>query len=205
MVTTKTTLRKNPLNTYKLPTHLIRQYLFCPRVVYFLEVLCIPKTSPSWVKEGEVHHKKQAELFKRRTLARFHLEEAFFKSDVSLSHDSCNFYGICDGLLISSTHVYPVEIKLHGSKPTMAQKMQLIAYGILAEKIYKKKFELGFILYEEKGKTIPLHVSENDKQILTCKVEEVCHMIELGKLPYSNADDEKCTQCEFENYCNDRF
>jgi len=83
--------------------------------------------------------------------------------------------------------------------------MQLIAYGILAQKLYEKRFELGFILYEEKGKTIPLHVNEDDKQILTCKVEEIHNMIERGKLPYSNADDGKCTQCEFENYCNDRF
>ncbi len=193
------------MNTYKLPIHLIRQYLFCPRVVYFLEVLTIPKISPSWVKEGEIHHQQQAELFKRRTLARFNLEEALFKSNVSLSCDTCNFYGICDGLLLSSTHVYPVEIKLHGAKPTHAQRMQLIAYGILAEKIYKKIFDLGFIVYEEKGKTIPLCVNEDDKQMLICKVEEIRQMVALGRLPYSNADNEKCTQCEFENYCNDRF
>ena len=90
----KLILRKKSLNTYKLPIHLIRQYLFCPRVVYFLEVLNIPKVSPVWVKEGENHHKKQAELFKRRTLTRFHLEDALFKSNINLSHEDFNFYGI---------------------------------------------------------------------------------------------------------------
>lgn len=198
-------LRSENLNIYKLPIHLIRQYLFCPRVVYFLEVLNIPKVSPIWVKEGGAHHKKQAELFKRRTLSRFGLENAEFKSNVTLSRDDLNFYGICDGLIVSQTHIYPVEIKLHGDKPTKAQRMQLIAYGILAEKKFAKAFDLAFVLYEKNGKTVPVKVSENDKQEVITKVNEIIKMILVGKLPYSSADDEKCTQCEFENYCNDRF
>ena len=201
----KLILRKKSLNTYKLPIHLIRQYLFCPRVVYFLEVLNIPKVSPVWVKEGENHHKKQAELFKRRTLTRFHLEDALFKSNINLSHEDFNFYGICDGLIISNTNIYPIEIKLHGIKPTKAQKMQLIAYGILAEKIYDKKFDLGFILFEKNAKTIPIEIRQSQKEELIQIVDEIIKMIQSEKLPYSSADDEKCTQCEFENYCNDRF
>lgn len=198
-------LRKKSLNTYKLPIHLIRQYIFCPRVVYFLEVLNIPKVSPVWVKEGENHHKKQAELFKRRTLSRFHLENALFKSNINLSYEDFNFYGICDGLIISDKNIYPVEIKLHGTKPTKAQKMQLIAYGILAEKIYEKDFNLGFILFEKNAKTIPIEVDEKQKKELIVLVEKIIEMIKKEKLPYSDATEEKCTQCEFENYCNDRF
>ncbi len=198
-------LRKKSLNTYKLPIHLIRQYIFCPRVVYFLEVLNIPKVSPVWVKEGENHHKKQAELFKRRTLSRFHLENALFKSNINLSYEDFNFYGICDGLIISDKNIYPVEIKLHGTKPRKAQKMQLIAYGILAEKIYEKDFNLGFIVFEKNAKTIPIEVDEKQKKELISLVEKIIEMIKKEKLPYSDATEEKCTQCEFENYCNDRF
>lgn len=201
----KKILRRKSLNLYKLPIHLIRQYLFCPRVVYFLEVLNIPKATPIWVKEGESHHKKQAELFKRRTLMRFGLEEAEFKSNVSLSCEEFKFYGICDGLIISQKNIYPVEIKLHGSKPTKAQRMQLIAYGILAEKRFGKVFDLGFILYEKNGKTIPININDIDKSEVVNIVDEIIEMIQFGRLPHSSADDEKCTQCEFENYCNDRF
>ena len=131
----KRILKEKSFYMYKLPIHLIRQYLFCPRVVYFLEVLAIPKAVPIWVKEGSEHHKAQEKLFKKRTLARFGLENTEFKQNISLNHKDFNFYGICDALIISSTNVYPVEIKLHGTKPTKAQKMQLIAYGILAQQI----------------------------------------------------------------------
>ncbi|MDD2974355.1 MAG: CRISPR-associated protein Cas4 [Aliarcobacter cryaerophilus] len=190
---------------YKLPIHLIRQYLFCPRVVYFLEVLSIPKVSPIWVKEGENYHKSQEKLFKKRTLARFKLENASFWQNVNLSYSDLNFYGICDALIISDTNIYPVEIKLHGQKPTKAQKMQLIAYGVLAEKIYKKDFNLGFISFEKNAKTVPINVNNDMKQEVQKIVNEIINLIKSEKLPYSNAEDEKCTQCEFLNYCNDRF
>ena len=201
----KRILKEKSFYMYKLPIHLIRQYLFCPRVVYFLEVLAIPKAVPIWVKEGSEHHKAQEKLFKKRTLARFGLENAEFKQNISLNHKDFNFYGICDALIISSTNVYPVEIKLHGTKPTKAQKMQLIAYGILAQQIYNKKFELGFITFEKNAKTIPIKVEENIKLELIDLVEKIIKMIKIENLPYSSAEDEKCTQCEFLNYCNDRF
>ena len=42
--------------------------------------------------------------------------------------------------------VYKIVGKLHGQKPTKAQKMQLIAYGVLAEKIYKKEYRQIFFI-----------------------------------------------------------
>lgn len=193
------------MTSYKLPINLIRQYLFCPRVVYFLEVLNIPKAAPVWVREGSEHHKKESELFKRRTLARFHLENATLKTNVNLSHSKFDFYGVCDVLIVSDENVYPVEIKLHGDKPTKSQKMQLIAYGILAEAIHNKKFNMGFVLFEKNSKTVPIKVVDDDKREVEKIVSEIIRMIEVGRLPYSSADDGKCTQCEFLNYCNDRF
>jgi len=96
-------------------------------------------------------------------------------------------------------------MKLHGSKPTYSQKMQLVAYGMLAEKIYEKEFNLGFILFEKKSKNIPLNITESDKENLLKIVDDIIALIEKGLLPDSSANGNKCLQCEFENYCNDRF
>lgn len=193
------------MNTYKIPIHLIRQYLFCPRVVYFLEVLNIPKQTPIWVSEGEEFHKSISKLLKRRTLSKFGVGGALFEENVSLAHKDYRFYGICDGLIFTDFNIIPIEMKLHGNKPTYSQKMQLVAYGMLAEKIYQKKFNIGFILYEKKSKNIPLNITEYDKKNLLKIVNEIILLIEKGLLPYSSANENKCLQCEFENYCNDRF
>jgi CRISPR-associated exonuclease Cas4 len=172
---------------------------------HLFEKYCKEQDKAFFVKEGEDYHKSQEKLFKRRTLSRFNLENADFWQNVNLSYSDLNFYGICDALIISDTNIYPIEIKLHGQKPTKAQKMQLIAYGILAQQIYNKKFELGFITFEKNAKTIPIKVEENIKLELIDLVEKIIKMIKIENLPYSSAEDEKCTQCEFLNYCNDRF
>lgn len=168
-------------------------------------MLNIPKVSPIWVQEGNVHHKKESELFKRRTLARFHLENAKLSTNVTLSHPDFEFYGVCDVVIVGDDKVYPVEIKLHGEKPTKSQKMQLVAYGMVAEAIYGKKFDMGFVLFDKKGKTIPVKVTDSNKLEVRKIASEIIKMIEISKLPHSSADSAKCTQCEFLNYCNDRF
>ena len=172
---------------------------------HLFEKYCKEQDKAFFVKEGEDYHKSQEKLFKRRTLSRFNLENADFWQNINLSYSDLNFYGICDALIISDTNIYPVEIKLHGQKPTKAQKMQLIAYGVLAEKIYKKDFNLGFISFEKNAKTVPINVNNDMKQEVQKTVNEIINLIKSEKLPYSNAEDEKCTQCEFLNYCNDRF
>jgi CRISPR/Cas system-associated exonuclease Cas4 (RecB family) len=60
-------------------------------------------------------------------------------------------------------------------------------------------------LFEKNAKTIPIKVEENIKLELIDLVEKIIKMIKIENLPYSSAEDEKCTQCEFLNYCNDRF
>ena len=112
---------------------------------------------------------------------------------------------MCDVLIVGEDNVYPVEIKLHGDKPTKSQKMQLIAYGMLSEAIHGKSFDTGFVLFEKNGKTVPIKVTDADKTEVKKIVTEIIQMIKLGRLPHSSADDTKCTQCEFLNYCNDRF
>ena len=75
--------------------------------------------------------------------------------------------------------VYKIVGKLHGQKPTKAQKMQLIAYGVLAEKIYKKDFNLGFISFEKSAKTVPINVDIKMKQEVQKIVNEIINLIKL--------------------------
>ena len=131
------------------------------------------------MREGSAHHKRESELFKRRTLARFHLENAKLSTNVSLSHCDFEFYGMCDVLIVGEDNVYPVEIKLHGDKPTKSQKIQLIAYGMLSEAIHGKKFDMGFVLFEKNGKTVPIKVVDDDKREVEKIVSEIIGIIVL--------------------------
>ncbi|WP_409410316.1 Dna2/Cas4 domain-containing protein [Aliarcobacter cryaerophilus] len=59
--------------------------------------------------------------------------------------------------------------------------------------------------FEKSAKTVPINVNNDIKQEVQKIVNEIINLIKNERLPYSDAQDEKCTQCEFLNYCNDRF
>jgi len=192
------------MNTYSLPIHLIRQYLFCPRVVYFLELLNIPKVVPIWVDEGSIHHDKQVALINRRTLQKFNLLSAKKSFNFHVKSESLHIHGQVDGFLESEDEVYPIEIKLSG-KPTFSHQMQLCAYGMAISEQLGKKFEKGFLVYGEKGKTYTILCDNEKRKKVKKLIGTIITMIKDQKIPASSASEYQCSQCEFLNYCNDRF
>lgn len=190
--------------SYSLPISLIRQYCFCPRIPYFQELLNLNPTRPQWVKQGEGLHNKQKKVFQHRTLKRFNLETAEQKFNVFVSSDTFNLHGIVDSVLKSQNQIYPIEFKLSGNKPMKGQILQLTAYGMLLSEQYKLPCKQGFILYESKGKTIPITFTvELHKQVMNTR-DKILANLKNAILPDSSATPAQCTQCEYLNHCNDR-
>lgn len=187
-----------------IPASLLRQHLFCPRIPWLQRKMGLQPATPLWVKQGEDYHAKQQELFKRRNLSRFGLEQAIWHFELSLWHNDLSFHGKPDALLELDEEVIPLEFKMTGSKPLPSQIVQLTAYGLLAEKSMGKICKRGFLLYEERGKTHEIIFDELRKQ----KVFEVAMRILDNEsrplLPDSSAGEHQCGQCEYLNYCNDR-
>ncbi len=192
------------MSTYSLPIHLMRQYLFCPRVVYFTELLNIPKVMPMWVDEGSIHHDKQVGLIHRRTLQKFHLSLAKKYFNFHVKSEILHIHGQVDGLLESKDAIYPIEIKLRG-KPTLSHQMQLGGYGLVLSEQFGKKFEKGFLVYGDNGKTYTIFYDDEKKDKIKKLIDTIRNMIESQKMPSSSATEHQCSQCEFLNYCNDRF
>lgn len=59
------------------PVHLLRQYLFCPRIPWFNVVRNLYPATPSWVRRGIRYHEVQQALSKRRNLSRYGLDERY--------------------------------------------------------------------------------------------------------------------------------
>ena len=190
--------------SYSLPISLIRQYCFCPRIVYFQELLKLNPPRPQWVKQGEKLHKNQQKVFKHRTLKRFGLENALQEFDVFVSSDTLNLHGIVDSILLNTTNVYPLEFKLPGLRPMQGQILQLVAYGILLAEKYNLLCEKGFILYEAKGKTQVIKFNKKQAQQVKNIRNKIFNDLEKSYLPDSPATKFQCTQCEYLNHCNDR-
>lgn len=194
-------------SSYKLPVNMIRQYCFCPRIVFYHMVVGLKVAYPGWVQYGEEYQHKQQVLDKRRTLSKFKpiSEQAVLRQNTMLEHPSYPFYGICDGIIEDELEIIPIELKSFASKISLGQKMQLTAYGMLSELIFEKPCTRGYIITGEKAKAKLIKIDEKSK----FKVIEICAKIKkifgTETLPYSTANGLQCIQCEFLNHCNDRF
>ena len=190
--------------SFSLPIHLLRQHLFCPRVPWFQEVLNYKPPQPQWVRQGVDFHKRQASVFRHRTLKRFGLEQASKRFHVPVQSDHWKMHGIMDCVLETATAAYAVEIKLAGRKPSKGHVLQVAAYGLLLSDVLGKPCRRAFVVIEEKGKTWPVEMTPSRiAEVLRIR-GEISRNLERCRMPDSSATNAQCTQCEYLNYCNDR-
>ena len=193
------------MRQYNLPVHLLRQYCFCPRIPYFLEVLDLPVTRPLWVRQGSLFHERQALLSKYRKLKRFGLDDAQMHFHPDLNSEEWRLHGVADLVLETVQHVYPVEFKTSFSSMSRGAIIQLIAYGEMSAEKWRKNFSKGFLLYADKGKVKEIHYNEAARHSLKKINGQVREILMTEQIPDSAASFSQCSQCEFLNYCNDRF
>jgi CRISPR-associated exonuclease Cas4 len=193
------------MKPYSLPVHLLRQHAFCPRIPYFIEGLGITPETPLWVKQGEDYHERQERLTRDRTLRRFSLDHATRQFRVRLSSTRLSIHGIADAVLETVTEVYPVEFKTELSVAGRGQILQLMAYGMMAEEMQRKHFAAGFLLYGQKGKTRRIERTDALSSDAERVLNEIRRNLATARMPESSACAPQCGQCEYFNYCNDRF
>ena len=190
-------------NLESYPISLIRQYLFCHRIPFFLESMGIKTTMPLWVKQGVKFHNKQILLQKQRTLKRFELEQGEIYYEYNLSSSGMRAHGKCDIIIESLDEVVPIEIKT-SEKIYKSYILQLIGYGLLAEEKFNKPFSMGFIISGQKGKPHRIEASIELRGAFFKAWDSMVKVINGSMLPETSATALQCSQCEFINYCNDR-
>lgn len=188
---------------FSVPVNLIRQWCYCPRIVYYLELTPFSVAHPRWVEQGEQFHEKETKLWLRRNLRRFHLEGGKVHLGVSAGSARHQIHGIADMVIETADAVYPVEFKLAESVQKRGGILQLVAYGMILEDTFTKKSPFGF-LTEEKKKISWIELSEARRKDVLLQVRRIREMLDKGVKPDSPATIHQCMGCEYRNHCNDR-
>jgi len=188
---------------FNVPVNLIRQWCYCPRIVYYIEFTDFPVKYPLWVHQGEHFHVEEGRLWQRRNLTRFGLSDGAIHLNMSMHSDSLGIHGIADMVIETTDAVLPVEFKLDKSVQKRGGILQLVAYGLLAEEHYHKSCNQGFLT---EGKSIVNLIPFNDtlRRDLHAQINGIRQMIQAGVKPDSSASIAQCTICEYLNHCNDR-
>ncbi len=187
-----------------LPINLIRQWCYCPRVVYYQELMKLNVEYPPWVKQGEHFHYTEEKLWKRRNLSRFNLQTGKKYHNLFLKSAELQMHGISDMAIETTDAVYAVEFKLSANNKNRGSTLQLVAYAMLLEEHFKKPSPVGFLV----GQGKILHSTPIDakrREEVLGAVSDIHKMLILGIKPDSGASYTQCHICEYINFCNDRL
>jgi CRISPR-associated exonuclease Cas4 len=189
-----------------IPINLIRQYHFCPRIVYFNLLTNIKPIYPRHVSLGEDYHKIQEKLSRYRRFKKLHIDFKEIIIDKYFEDKELEIVGKIDTALITQDEIIPIEFKQKsGKKPTFGHILQLYGYGYLLSKAYSLEFKQAFIFYDQNLKLHHINITQKTKDQFFKTLQNIKDILEDEIFPNSNANEAKCSQCEYINFCDDRI
>ena len=92
----------------------LRQYLYCPRVVYFSLVVPVDRVETFKMSAGRDAEREHARLERRRSLARYGLADGIRRYDVPVV---CAKLGVSGQTFLSLTEIWPLAYPIYPSLP----------------------------------------------------------------------------------------
>ncbi len=181
---------------------MIKQYTYCPRVVYFES--CTPDIRPRTYKmdTGTEAHEHERQRAARRTLSAYQVPGGERKFDVRLRSERLGLVGIVDEVVVTADEVIVVDYKM-ASWAGENHRLQLSAYAILASESYARPVNVGYV-YLLKTKQFEKIVIDS---ALRNSVHETIRLINRIRfqeyMPAPTVQRNKCATCEFRRLCND--
>lgn len=189
-----------------IPINLIRQYLFCPRIVYFNLLTNIKPLYPRHVDLGVDYHNLQNKLSKNRKFLKLNIKYEEILINRYLEDTILEIGGLVDIAFICKNEVIPMEFKdIEYKKPNLGHKLQLIGYGLLLEKNFNKPFKRAIVSFGNNLKFYEFKATSNLKDRFFEVLNSIKDIQNSEIFPNSSATENKCSQCEYLNYCDDRI
>ena len=195
---------EDPQELREFPASLVRQYLFCPRIPYFVELLGIKANSPLWVQQGTDHHTREAKLFQRRDLSRFGISDGRVELNTQVSSKRLGVHGVADMAILGRDKGTILEFKLDKRSIHRGAVFQLTCYLIAAAETFGMEFSRGFFVFGTRGKSFSVDIDQKIIDDLERTLDQMREMFAVEILPHSSATAAQCGQCEFIQRCNDR-
>lgn len=181
----------------------VKQYLYCPRIVYF--TYCMPLRRPTTYKmeEGKLQHQHTAELERRRSLRAYGLTEGERHFDVHLYSERLGLSGHLDMAIVTPQEAIPVEFKHSAGKLGLNHKYQLTAYALLVEEKWDRPVRRAFVYFIPLKRAQEVAITPNKRRFVVKAIERIRQMVKSEALPEPTRHIGRCADCEFKNFCGD--
>jgi CRISPR-associated exonuclease Cas4 len=184
----------------------LKQYHYCPRVVYF--AYCLPQVRPVTAKmEAGLEAQVEAEgRERRRSLRAYGLTRGERHFDVPLESTPLGLRGRLDMAIEvpePDGEVIPVEYKNSTRRAGRHWILQLTAYGEMLAQGSNLPVRRGFFYFIPTRQVQEVAFTPARRERLQATVEAMLHMVEGETMPDPPKSRRPCVTCEFRRFCND--
>ena len=186
-----------------LPVTELRQWTYCPRVVYYHLTMAGAGRQTYKMEEGLRAQEMIESLEVRRTLREYGLSGAERQFGVWLSDGKTGLSGKLDLLLKGEETAAVVDFKLTSGEVGENHRMQLAGYAALVEGAMGLRVPVTFLFRIPDNRVFPVPVTEELKARVAGAVGAIRRMRERSELPEATAVRARCAECEYANFCGD--
>ncbi|WP_425059229.1 CRISPR-associated exonuclease Cas4 [Sporomusa carbonis] len=181
----------------------IKQYIYCPRIIYFLYICPVSKKTTYKMESGKVEHMVLDKLEERRTLKRYRLAEGERVFHTYLESERIGLQGKLDMHIVVDKQYYPVEYKFTERSASLNHKYQLVSYAMLLEDYYRCTVRNGLLYLVPKNEIIPVEITPNAREFVYEIIDKIRQIIRSERVPERQRKVNKCRDCEYRRFCGD--
>ena len=187
----------------------IKQYVCCPRLVYYR--YCLPHVRPLTysMEVGTQAHQQEEEREVRRSLKTYGIEQGERLFHYPVASDALQIKGKIDLVLIvpsraaSEKEVVVVEYKYSEQKAGPHFKVQLAAYALLLEEMLHIPARRSFLYSIPLRKAEAVPITPQLRKKVQEVTREIKHLMLGERMPEATRAQRRCPTCEFRRFCND--
>ncbi|MFZ5639837.1 MAG: CRISPR-associated protein Cas4 [Bacillota bacterium] len=187
----------------KLKVSDIKQFIYCPRVVFYQYVLPVDRKVTRKMEYGKLEHMELDRLEKRRKLKRYGLVDGERVFHTHLFSPRLNLEGKLDMHIRIGEKILPVEFKDTGRRVSLNHKYQLAAYALLLEDAYNTTIHHGFVYLHQRNEIVPVEITPGVRNYVMGIMNKIRRMARLELDPGPTRRRGKCVDCEYRNFCGD--
>jgi CRISPR-associated exonuclease Cas4 len=186
-----------------IPVTDLKQWAYCPRVVYYHRVMPAPPRPTYKMKEGLAAQDLIENLETRRTLREYDLDSARRRFGLWLENKDLELAGKIDLLLEAKDEIAVVDFKLTSGEPGQNHRLQLAGYSLLAEAALGVPARRAFLYRIPDNRIFPEQVTEQLRRAVMTAVADIRRTGDTQFCPEPTEIRGRCVECEFANYCAD--
>jgi CRISPR-associated exonuclease Cas4 len=197
------------MTTWLLEVTDLKQYTYCPRIVFYR--YCLPTIRPTTVlmEEGIRQHTEEEDREERRSLRHYQIKEGERFFHLALQSETLGLVARIDLAIATPSRTavgaegIVVEYKYSEQKAGAHFKLQLAAYALLLEEAWNIPVKRGFVysIPLKSAEVVPITPALRKKVLQT--VASIRQLVERQEMPEPPKAQGRCVTCEFRRFCND--